>query len=93
MKTKIIVEIETKNMKEFREHENGEGKVMTDEVEKCLHRAIKTYFKGLETGKGVGHDNLEEDILSDSDELQIEGVEQFSDFGDIEIKVTVEKRT
>ena len=93
MKTKIIVEIETKNMKEFREHENGEGKVMTDEVEKCLHRAIKTYFKVLETGKGVGHDNLEEDILRDSDELQIEGVEQFSDFGDIEIKVTVEKRT
>lgn len=93
MKTKIIVEIETKNMKEFNANEDFTGEDITDDVEKKLHGAIEDYFKDFENNKSVVFDNFEESLFTDADDLQIKGIANLNDFGDVEIKVTVEKRT
>lgn len=86
MKTTLKIEIETKNMKAFGENEDGSGKDVRDEVEKDWH----TYLK--EAVRELLHKEDIEDLTLEIFETLPEGVEEFKDLGEVEIKVTEEKQ-
>lgn len=93
MKTKIEIEFETSNMNEVREDVDGgafTGPVMTDSVEKELHKAFKSWL--LRTG--WLRDTFEEDLRdcnvgegADETVYLVEDFDILEDYGTVSIKV------
>ena len=82
MKTKIIIEIDTK-FRTVKDLDDGEDSLqLTEELETMFHRQI---FKVIE--EHITDEDFAYDVLED-EELAVEGYEDFSDYGKIEIKIT-----
>lgn len=89
MKTKILIEVETKNMNEFKDPTEDEEEVITENVEKALHDSFIRFFKELEEKDNELLDIFTKYLLNGdlNEEACCEGVEKLNDFGDIIIKV------
>ena len=93
MKTKIIIEIETKNMNRIvpeeyinNGHECPEDELMTDDIEEGIHKLFSEMVFSMINDDRM---NFEEEVLSN--ELSVEGFDKLSDYGDIKISVTEDK--
>ena len=95
MKTTMIIEFETKDMKKVVPEEYigsdelcPKDEEMQDEIEIDLHQAFKNFL----------HHTFEENeifetyILEDCDDLSVEGFEELSDYGDIKITISEENK-
>lgn len=91
MKSKFVIEVETKNMNEVRENEDGTGEIVTKDIEKELHSEIRDRIKdGLEDSGERIYGVIEEDVMEFGN-VVVEGFESFCDFGDIKFKVKKQK--
>jgi len=81
MQTKFEIEFETKDMKELRENEEGTGDIITEEVEKELHKQFEVIINKL-----FDEEEIEEQLLEDSD-VQVDGFEHLEDYGNVHIKI------
>ena len=93
MKSKFIVEVETKNMKTVvpEEYINcpetcPEDEVMTDISEKELHETIFNFVNLLSDEDSKVYDLLNQHVSED--EMCPEGTESLEDFGSVTITVT-----
>lgn len=92
MKTKLLIEFETKNMKKVVPEEYigddercPEDEEMTDEIEAGLHNKFISIIREMLENKGYLWDGFEEELIGD--EESVEGFESLEDYGDIKIKV------
>jgi hypothetical protein len=95
MKTKLIIEFETNNMKRVvpeeyigKGEECPEDEVMTKDVEKGLHSRFVFLIKDMLTKGEMGYDRFEEFMIEDDN--GVEGFDELDDYGDIKITVTEE---
>lgn len=88
MKTKVLIEFETSNMKPFYDEENWDKNKddctnVADEVEKSFHVMLKRIFTHTS-------DILEDTLLEAWDERP-ENCDSLSDIGEVTIKTTILK--
>jgi len=81
MKTKLIIELETSNIKKVLE-EDGED--ITDEIENEIHAILKEEILGLQDKSSNFFEEFENRIL---EENCVESYDSLNDYGDIIIKV------
>lgn len=90
MKTKFEIEIETKDMKEVKENEDGTGADVTKECEEELHKAIKETIQELFKKEDYNKeflDGVEDRLFDEHSEILVEGFESLDDYGNVSIKV------
>ena len=81
MKTKLIIEFETKDMNEIKDSIEEGAEIVTDIIEYELHESFKKYLKDI-----VNNDN--EDFETYMVEYaSVEGFESLKDFGNIQIRI------
>jgi len=92
MKTRLVIEFETNNMKKVvpeeyigKYEECPEDEVITDDIEKGLHERFKFIFEDMLKEDGMGYDEFEETMMEDN--IIIEGFDTLNDYGDVKITV------
>ena len=81
MESKIIVKVTTKNLRRFSENEDGSGGDLTAFIEKNLHDSIKR------TIEYFVDNHLEDSVLEHCNNVKIEGLGSFMDYGSVNITV------
>jgi hypothetical protein len=96
MKTKLVIEFETNNMKRVvpeeyigKDEDCPEDEVMTTEVEAGLHSRFIYLIETMLKKDGMNYDRFEEGMMED--ENGVEGFDELDDYGDI--KITVKDET
>ena len=92
MKTKLVIEFETKEMKTVvpEEYPGTPGKCpkeeeMTEEIEKGLHEEFISRIKEFESKDSYLYEDLQSYLMED--EKGVEGFETLDDYGNISFKV------
>jgi len=83
MKTKFEVVFETKDMKTFTENEDGTGENLTSDIERALHERLTEVLDDY-----IISGRFEEEVMEDTGEAGVEGVECFDDYGSVTIKTS-----
>jgi len=87
MKSKIVIEVDTKKLNQLYEDDSCEEKLDMKEFEKEFHRGVEKTIKQLLES------NLQEWFFDCQEELTIEDYDEFSNYGDVNIKFNNEDLT